>query len=1389
MNIYLTVRSIPSSDLMKTETKPENQPFKEYYIQPILNIVDEFADINDPDAFKRYFYRRDLPFEDHISTILESRTSFIIGEPGYGKSRLIQELCKHTPGDYVRFDCRDLDPQQGLIVEQNIKYLFFDGLDEVAPVAFLGILDSIRSIIASRPDCSVSIACRTHYLERAKSYLVNFKGAKYVQVTPFNHTQIWRYLLNYFSNIDIADAIYYRSRSISGTSVLQTPRYLEAFVKAVLNENISREEIRNMATTEIFERVIYFQLRTELKKAKESAAPLKEKKFKTTVREVLSYIKASNQPKENSNELYITQRVLEKLAFVMEVYQRTRITMQELVTFLDNTESNINLIFLQYSSVDKFIERTLKKTNDTVSFEHSSFQEYLAAKELVRMGDSAQVIYDLILEKDLQLIYPNWLDVLQYAIELDAEKIAGALCNFLSDNVSRQFDEKLVNILMGPGIERASNITKGRLFNTIFKHYQLSGRYLYQKNDALAVLFAGPADISLLAVPDYKDFDTNNIRQLTNLILMISSLNKIGVLPSELHECWKTFIMDHIQNGQLKNEYEILFFGLEHLEAFSEIRGLGDFIVGMDDGHIAAYLDTLSRIGPDQSLPFFLKIVSGRPNVKRKDRFLDSMKTEAGIVEILQLLINDETARSSIFNHHSSSVEFYSLPESIRELKSDPLLKLIEKTLYALSGDEDYVDYPNNLGHLMERLVAYLLVDSKNFMKRLLQRPNFEEIIQETSEPFALNMSEAQFKSLFQALSKQRRGNFLLTRLISHLKVTGIPERKKLLDKLRASYPMFFHEHKVSPKEMEEAEQMEKEKLYRQFEKRLMKGTADVQQSVYKFYFDNKEKLQDLVTSDDIKKMTDIVRSVVDRVKPESFKVRIERQGSTVNYNVNDTSWYNFGYFLNAAIEFGMEDLIARNRRKIILHLPMMNEKAATGYGHPGKFAKLIGTVTPEEVSDLLAFCTNRNDDYLYSAVSSFTDFIAANRLYVFKPILKEMLAAPLPEIYEKEAILKVIGTFSENQDDILLLKAIEKDFDPDDESKWKLGNLANSILITQFGDEESMGWRFSQLKSRLQAYPTDPYSRDEGLRPYPEWEIELDDPKFGKCLEGINSELIRMEMAGLLRFSLEVRRNPDYIRYSSYIQRIISGYFSSINSLSVIREIRSIVDDPKYKDTANSFKEYLRTIEINYTGNVLLYKTISEPVKKFNYLRTRKYLSIDDSHALVAVVDLALEDLKSFVNDKGYYMPARQLSGSIQRGAGKPKLFNEDILQKTLKVELENSLLRRGFRNTDILREVSIYDDKRLDLYIKYGFIGPVIAELKLLHNDEIQDMTRRAVYKEKLIQYRKSVNAEYIYYIVFDVRKPDRATFEAYEEMVREYQDIKGLQCVYIPCPHPDD
>ena len=98
------------------------------------------------------------------------------------------------------------------------------------------------------------------------------------------------------------------------------------------------------------------------------------------------------------------------------------------------------------------------------------------------------------------------------------------------------------------------------------------------------------------------------------------------------------------------------------------------------------------------------------------------------------------------------------------------------------------------------------------------------------------------------------------------------------------------------------------------------------------------------------------------------------------------------------------------------------------------------------------------------------------------------------------------------------------------------------------------------------------------------------------------------------------------------------------------------------------------------------------------------------------------------------------------------------------------------------------MYDDKRTDILVKYGFIGPIMIELKLLDNDEIQNDSKRVEYKAKLNQYIKANHCDFSNYIIFQRRNETQNAINKYNNLVEEYNSIKNLKVEFINCYIPD-
>ena len=74
-------------------------------------------------------------------------------------------------------------------------------------------------------------------------------------------------------------------------------------------------------------------------------------------------------------------------------------------------------------------------------------------------------------------------------------------------------------------------------------------------------------------------------------------------------------------------------------------------------------------------------------------------------------------------------------------------------------------------------------------------------------------------------------------------------------------------------------------------------------------------------------------------------------------------------------------------------------------------------------------------------------------------------------------------------------------------------------------------------------------------------------------------------------------------------------------------------------------------------------------------------------------------------------------------------------------------------------------------------------MVELKLLHNDEIQNKKKRQKYKDKFIQYTNATNACLSVFWVFDVHKKGSSTAK-FEELKEEYNDLRNILVILTDC-----
>ena len=234
----------------------------------------------------------------------------------------------------------------------------------------------------------------------------------------------------------------------------------------------------------------------------------------------------------------LLQRLLEKMAFVMEISRKDQISKDELYTILDEIKGNMTQMFIANFDLLYFESRILKDTDGTLQFENTELQEYLAAKELCRQDDIESVLYDVAVHKELKHIYPNWYDVIPH-ISYSKDRIhtfinvfrliisyESNLENVAFENLLKYVDPSVLSIQQ-----------KEELFSIIFEHYQRIPAYIMWKSSMSNLLqkcYTINCDSQIIL-----SHDKLNKIQLSNVTVTLDAIVEVKKHSDGIYNYWR----------------------------------------------------------------------------------------------------------------------------------------------------------------------------------------------------------------------------------------------------------------------------------------------------------------------------------------------------------------------------------------------------------------------------------------------------------------------------------------------------------------------------------------------------------------------------------------------------------------------------------------------------------------------------------------------------------------------------------------------------------------------------------------------------------------------------------------------------------------------------------
>lgn len=1329
------------------------------YIQPRLKYYPTFEKLLES---KSKYGDYDFSFDDKFTfnNIFAIKSSFVLSEPGYGKTRLLKEIVlrsveQNKQGIFIDLKKVDRDIESFIaqktafadeiddtLSETKLKassclktknfalqntdatVVCLDALDEVKLEEFSRFVGWIKEFSAKYEGIHLFVSCRFHHFNKEQESFVD-TNINFIEIIRFSIEQTHEYLENSELSQNYIKKVMAFFDTADRDPLIHVPRYLEMMIDIVRNKGI--ENTRKLTKTEIFELFIYKKLEIE------------EKRINTQKKEIIKL-------------------VLEKLALLMEIYQTNLLTKEELMTFFDDVKSNLNVSFLQQVPVEIFYGRSLLKDNiDTIEFENTEFQEYLAAKEILRLGRTEQVIFDIAVDQELKEIFPSWFNTLGFAIDLDISLLKPIL-HFGVSRDSIVQDEEYHRLLTTVDTNRLPVEDRKYIFRNIFNYYNKVQHWI---SFDIARNLSHYFDVSQHPLlKESVESKTATYITESNVASILEFLIEMDVFKKPERDYWKSKLIEFIK-GKNSVVQRHAISALSKFKDIALIKKVSEYLNTDDNTVIQAFLSACRETNPNNkfSIDCFVKWTKNDREYIHARYGLWEVKEKNAVKYLLDCFINDPDFLTQFMDH-----------ETIFDHKDDQIIqnikdvwdkeiqnKLQQIVVSAFSHEQRYV---TEKAQFIKSIAHSLKEKDKNYIFRLIAEIKKSDKLRKhlfsIIPVFSLLLEKAQVEKFVHELKEIEAERYTLWTLQS------FNTKKEVYEEGRKHFSEEYAETEKRWKS--EAKKAKKDRdIYRDFLFKLEPQKDMYDKGVFNFYLENEEHLKPVMTGQDKKRVEKlIIESIFEKFDPGEQKLTITKRESGSRSYTTHGFIHIFGDCLRVAESLKID--ISKYRQRIINYIPF-------AYGeHRRAIFSLISNLTDKETNNLLRLYIKKRDDDLQRFMPE--SFIYASEQYRIVeaiPILKRFVDEPEFLLQDRASALGAIAAI---QPDEKYLKYIFKKY-KNKKDAHQIAEDANKYLVEKLTYDNAINLRFEQIKKRTFSFiePKDAHTVSSQ-------ESELRDKHFASPIIKLKHPRYKKQFLLLLNKSFALyKKGKDYRPYAQYLWDIVAAYFYNLRetkSYAHLKDLENYIQNHSSEEGMNWFKYKLHKLRAEYMQYIGKPQNIAECIKKYNRLKETQYLDIATSADLVEVVKRVInEDLRRFVEDEGYYR-------AIQKARGQ----QEDLIQKTIKTQFENGLLKRGLRNKcDIIREHQLLDGKRIDFLISYGFTGPVLIETKRLDNQEIVNDKKRREYKKKLLQYIKATQSALGIFLIFRIN--NKYALKDYLPKVKEvYKNCHNVEIMRLDC-----
>lgn len=1323
------------------------------YIQPRLYIASSYESLLELKSRGSYFfdYDDDDTHIDDLSDILKNRVTFIVAEPGQGKTRLIKEL-ERLYENARRIDFKTKLPGQDIdrwlrlnSIHDDTDIILLDGLDESPNRDIIETIRGLVYYINGHPKCRYVISSRIHYFSKYQNIFRGIPDAHYLFINPLESHEAKKFL----EQIGVEEGSIRKlfnslpRGSTGDSSILQNPRYLEIIAKKLEDENFNAEDLNRPM---LFASLVSKQLLGEDEKSGRQLAELK-------------------------------QRFLEHIALTMKIAQVTEISTDDFITFIDRASSDVKLL-LGNTDIEDIYEHSLltKNVEGRIYFTNAEIQEYLAAKYISRMANPIRKAFTLAFDSQTRRLIPSWRNTLSYLVD-EMPEMARLIIDLQPEGVTLNDDTEL--LVTGVNAVCMTSSDKEYIFDRIWSQHKRQSTFIDREVLFNLARYASSDQIeSVLQFVISKRNTKANHAMLLNAIIFCGEallLNRYNKEDNRrLVERLLTIACRRVKN----NNHDLQYNAIHSLIATNDESVLNRLLSSAHRNHTAIFDAIQSfayKIDSNSEAAIDIYIEGMKREVIGSRFYIEELDKPESISYFLQKLAIDENLVLSVIKHDKLVFNGKSkFLVSVDKLWHDDWLSMLKQFIY-LSVKVEHGYYAER-SKFVEEIINLIFQKDSSYFDEILERSlhggkDGDTLLYRMRSFLAPNMTIDAVDKIISLMAEDNqrwRLWHLLTRAIS-----DNPDKVAIEKRARTLLPNEFKQLDNGMRRMQRQDKLNQptvkfNTIYRQICNDLKGGSLGSLYEAAKIIIDY---LKDASRREELNYTEEQIECIWDGLKKHildgfdesriQFAYTKKYPGGGGEYTISRcvpqaVTAVLFGY-LTRRTDLGVY------KQKILSLFPYMYEEQRHDIFDNIKLDDTDRANIVESYKDVDA-------DKAQHLPENFIDFADKYSVKEAVPILRNFILKSDIMVHYKVKALRVAEVIMPDKEFLLeVLRYYEKNHD--DSSRLIL-QVVDDMLITNYEDEDAVVRRFQLLKKKAFNCPERPSG---GFYAIGDDEAELDDKVIARPLSGLtNSKWISL-FIDLLRESFKINgRGEGWSRYAFYLWRVCESYFKNLSYTKDIGIVRLIEEEvEKYPEYATAgFRRLLEDIKARFLeqlGDEQPYAAAIQLVNRLN--------SIDD-RAICSEGELLFE--------------TEEIIRSLDRWVkqeGSSLLCNSEVdAQRSIAIRFENLLLEK-YNKSDIHtrfeREAQELDGTRTDFQVYHGFFGPVIIELKLSTHSELYG--QRSLKKTKsfnsMKKYMLQFNAKNGILLIYKHRSTEDKAFEKILHNARKYyEEIPGVKVMTI-------